>query len=87
MIFFWNSGGRQKKYKIDILQESCELEIRERSHVRGQPRQILQIHMGCKQKMACENNHAQNFQNENPDYTQCRPESQYLSTGLNLYPN
>ena len=68
-----------------FLKESCELEIRERSHVRGQPRQILQIHMGCKQKLACSNNHSQNFQNENPDYTQCRPESQYLSSGEKIY--
>merc|ERR1711937_689769 len=70
--------GREQKCMDN--EESCELEIRERSHVRGQPRQILQIHMGCKQKMACSNNHSQNFQNENPDYTQCRPESQYLSS-------
>lgn len=44
-------------------QESCELEIRERSHVRGQARYIESIITGCKQKMACSNNQAQNFQN------------------------
>lgn len=58
-------------------QESCELEIRERSHVRGQARYIESIMTGCKQKLACANNQAQNFQNANPDYTQCRPEAEY----------
>ena len=51
-----------------IVQEVCELVIRQRMGY------ITQIHMGCKQKMACENNKAQNFQNSNPAYTQCRPE-------------
>lgn len=58
-------------------QESCELEIRERSHYKSQARIIEQINMGCKQKMACENNHSQNFQGDNPAYTQCRPEMDY----------
>merc|ERR1712176_1047200 len=49
-------------------QESCELEIRERQ---GKTEQIL---MGCKQKMACENNKKQNFWGNNPSWTQCRPE-------------
>ena len=26
--------------------------------------------MGCKQKLACENNKAQNFSNDNPAWTQ-----------------
>jgi len=52
-------------------QESCELEIRERNGY------IIQVHTGCKQKLACENNKAQNFQTSNPAYTQCRPEPGY----------
>merc|ERR1712037_845580 len=52
-------------------QESCELEIRERQ---GKTEQIL---MGCKQKMACENNKKQNFWGNNPSWTQCRPEPGY----------
>ena len=38
------------------LKESCELEIRERNGY------VIQVNTGCKQKMACENNKAQNFQ-------------------------
>ena len=33
--------------------------------------------MGCKQEGACKNMQIQNFQNANPDYTQCRPEAKY----------
>ena len=44
---------------------------------------ITQIHMGCKQKAACENNKAQNFQNANPAYTQCRPEVACIEIFLN----
>ena len=54
---------------IGKIKQSCELEIRERAH-HGMPRQILQINMGCKQALACENNKAQNFQSENPAWTQ-----------------
>ena len=54
-----------------ILQQSCELEIRERAHA-GFPRQVVQINMGCKQAMACENNKDQNFSNDNPAWTQAR---------------
>ncbi|CAG5106341.1 Oidioi.mRNA.OKI2018_I69.chr1.g2799.t1.cds [Oikopleura dioica] len=66
-------------------QESCELEIRERQG------KTEQIRMGCKQKMACENNKMQNFWGNNPAWqgslelklpnpaawTQCRPEPGY----------
>lgn len=53
--------------------ESCFLEIRERRD--GRP--FKQICMGCKQTEACKNMQNQNFQNQNPDYTQCRPETYY----------
>lgn len=55
--------------------ETCFLEIRERRNNAGND--FMQICMGCKQKEACNNMQAQNFQNQNPDYTQCRPESNY----------
>merc|ERR1711990_352382 len=55
---------------------TCFLEIRERR----EGRKFTQICMGCKSKDACENMKAQNFQNSNPDYTQCRPESQYKNS-------
>ena len=51
------------------LKGSCELEIRERAHA-PYPRQIIQINMGCKQTLACQNNHNQNFQSTNPAWTQ-----------------
>merc|ERR1711935_62288 len=50
-------------------EERCELVIRQRQGY------ITQIHMGCKQLQSCENNKRQNFQNANPNYTQCRPEA------------
>merc|ERR1712141_642428 len=54
-------------------QGSCFLEIRDRRD--GRPHR--QICMGCKQTGACKNMQANNFQNNNPDYTQCRPEAKY----------
>lgn len=51
----------------------CFLEIRERR----EGRVFKQISMGCHQEMACENNKAQNFREENPDHTQCKPEAKY----------
>ena len=53
---------------IKLLKDSCELEIRERQGY------VLQILTGCKAKDACMNNMANNFQNSNEAYTQCRPE-------------
>ncbi|CAG5077589.1 Oidioi.mRNA.OKI2018_I69.PAR.g8763.t1.cds [Oikopleura dioica] len=50
---------------------SCELEIRERNGY------IMQIRTGCKAKDACEMNMAQNFKQQNPHYTECRPEPGY----------
>lgn len=50
-------------------EETCELVVRERMGY------IMQIHMGCKSENACKNNMAQNFQGDNPAYTQCRPET------------
>ena len=47
------------------------MEVRERNGY------VIQINTGCKQAMACANNKAQNFQNSNPDHTQCRPEAGY----------
>ena len=40
----------------------------------------MQICMGCKQEEACNQMQAQNFQNDNPDYTQCRPETTYTDS-------
>ena len=40
----------------------------------------MQICMGCKQDDACANMQAQNFQNSNPAYTQCRPEPEYTDS-------
>merc|ERR1712050_124056 len=59
-------------------QGSCFLEIRERRN-NGQNGvdNFMQICMGCKSDDACQNMKAQNFQNPNPDYTQCRPETAY----------
>ena len=57
-------------------QGSCFLEIRERRN-NGQVGDFMQICMGCKSDDACSNMKAQNFQNPNPDYTQCRPEKHY----------
>ena len=56
-------------------QGSCELEIRERGG------RILSIQMGCKQKLACENNKRQNFWGRNPSFTQCRPEPGHVHSG------
>jgi len=57
---------------------SCFLEIRERrNNGRNGVDNFMQICMGCKSNDACENMKAQNFQNANPDYTQCRPENAY----------
>merc|ERR1712147_554201 len=48
--------------------ESCFLEIRERRQPYGHIAQgFMQICMGCKQKEACDQMQAQNFQNTNPD--------------------
>ena len=41
---------------------------------------FMQICMGCKSDDACQNMKNQNFQNRNPDYTQCRPESNYADS-------
>ena len=60
-------------------QGSCELEIRERGG------RILSIQMGCKQKLACENNKRQNFWGRNPSYTQCRPEPGHVHSGKVLF--
>jgi len=61
--------------------ESCFLEIRERRTPYGHIAQgFMQICMGCKQKEACTQMQNQNFQNQNPDYTQCRPETQYTDS-------
>merc|ERR1711970_362972 len=61
--------------------ESCFLEIRERRQPYGHIAQgFMQICMGCKQKEACDQMQAQNFQNSNPDYTQCRPETTYTDS-------
>jgi len=49
-------------------ENSCELEIRERGG------KIIQILTGCKATDACKNNMANNFMEDNPDITQCRPE-------------
>ena len=57
-----------KIFENSFKKERCELVIRQRQGY------ITQIHMGCKQKTACENNRLANFDNTNPDYTQCRPE-------------
>ncbi|CAG5095990.1 Oidioi.mRNA.OKI2018_I69.XSR.g14428.t1.cds [Oikopleura dioica] len=55
---------------------SCFLEIRERRQ-NGHAGPFMQICMGCKSKDACDNMQNQNFQNQNPAYTQCRPENYY----------
>ena len=47
------------------------MEIRERRN-NGDAGDFMQICMGCKSTDACENMKAQNFQNENPDYTQAQ---------------
>lgn len=61
--------------------ESCFLEIRERRAPYGHIAQgFMQICMGCKQDGACANMQAQNFQNSNPAYTQCRPEPEYTDS-------
>lgn len=39
----------------NLFKKSCELEIRQRKG------EIIQIHTGCKQIKACENNMDQNF--------------------------
>ena len=39
-----------------MFQASCELEIRERNG------KIIRVNTGCQEKLACENNKAQNFQ-------------------------
>lgn len=54
--------------KCHSNQQVCELEIRERMGY------IYQIHMGCKSEDACMNNKRANFDQQNPHYTQCRPE-------------
>ena len=41
---------------------------------------FMQICMGCKSDDACQNMKGQNFMNQNPDYTQCRPESNYADS-------
>ena len=56
----------------------CFLEIRERREARG--RSFTQIAMGCKQEQACENNKANNFNQQNVDYTQCKPEAHYTES-------
>ena len=65
------------KYRFKLtklfIKGSCFLEIRERRD--SNP--FMQICMGCKAIDACENMQNQNFQNLNPDYTQCRPETDY----------
>ena len=42
---------------------------------------IEQIQMGCKQRLACENNKRQNFVGRVPAWTQCRPEAGYEHSG------
>ena len=44
------------KNTVCMFQASCELEIRERNG------KIIRVSTGCQEKLACENNKAQNFQ-------------------------
>ena len=65
---FFNHETYIKTFTNYTIIIACELEIRERGG------KIIQILTGCKAADACKNNMNNNFLEENPDITQCRPE-------------
>jgi len=55
-------------------EQSCELEVRTRFNQQTKVYDEIRVITGCKQPLACKNNHAQNFVGKNKNNTQCRPE-------------